>query len=238
MRCEEPYFSTRGKGSAAAFVKNYKESRKKAGEKGLICIPSGNHDMDRLARTLHGDELKVAFAFLLTMPGAPFIYYGDEIGLRYVENLVSVEGGYSRTGSRSPMQWNHGVNLGFSNASPEKLYIPTDDKPNSPTVEDQMKDPNSLYYEVKKLIALRREHSALLSDGDIEFVSDGADGSPLAYIRSSADEKILVVVNPADREAVLNVPGDWKETLYEIGGAVVVEDGKIVIPSKSANLLR
>lgn len=238
FRCEEPYFSTRGKGSAAAFVKNYKESRKKAGEKGLICIPSGNHDMDRLARTLHGDELKVAFAFLLTMPGAPFIYYGDEIGLRYVENLVSVEGGYSRTGSRSPMQWNHGVNLGFSNASPEKLYIPTDDKPNSPTVEDQMKDPNSLYYEVKKLIALRREHSALLSDGDIEFVSDGADGSPLAYIRSSADEKILVVVNPADREAVLNVPGDWKETLYEIGGAVVVEDGKIVIPSKSANLLR
>ena len=101
-----------------AFVKNYKESRKKAGEKGLICIPSGNHDMDRLARTLHGDELKVAFAFLLTMPGAPFIYYGDEIGLRYVENLVSVEGGYSRTGSRSPMQWNHGVNFGFSNASP------------------------------------------------------------------------------------------------------------------------
>ena len=67
--------------------------------------------MDRLARTMHGDELKVAFAFLLTMPGAPFIYYGDEIGLRYVENLVSVEGGYNRTGSRSPMQWNHSVNL-------------------------------------------------------------------------------------------------------------------------------
>ena len=99
--------------------------------------------MDRLARALHGDELKVAFAFLLTMPGAPFIYYGDEIGLRYVENLVSVEGGYNRTGSRSPMQWNHEVNFGFSNASPEKMYIPTDDKPNSPTVEDQMKDPNS-----------------------------------------------------------------------------------------------
>lgn len=218
FRCEEPYFSSRGKGSAAAFVENYKESRKKAGEKGLICIPSGNHDMDRLARVLHGDELKVAFAFLLTMPGAPFIYYGDEIGLRYVENLVSVEGGYNRTGSRSPMQWNHEVNFGFSNASPEKLYIPTDDKPNSPTVEDQMKDPNSLYYEVKKLIALRREHSALLSDGNIEFVSDGADGSPLAYIRSSADEKILVVVNPADREAVLTVPGSWQQNLYQIGG--------------------
>lgn len=62
--------------------------------------------------------------------------------LRYVENLVSVEGGYNRTGSRSPMQLEHSVNFGFSNASPEKLYIPTDDKPNSPTVEDQMADPS------------------------------------------------------------------------------------------------
>ena len=238
FRCEEPYFSTRGKGSAAAFVKNYKESRKKAGEKGLICIPSGNHDMDRLARTLHGDELKVAFAFLLTMPGAPFIYYGDEIGLRYVENLVSVEGGYSRTGSRSPMQWNHGVNFGFSNASPEKLYIPTDDKPNSPTVEDQINDPDSLYHEVKKLIAIRRANSALLSDGDIEFVSDGADGAPLAYIRSSADEKILVVVNPADREAVLEVPGTWNVCLYTVGGIVKAEHGKLIVAPKSANLLK
>ena len=41
--------------------------------------------MDRLARRLQGDELKIAFAFLLSMPGAPFIYYGDEIGMRYVE---------------------------------------------------------------------------------------------------------------------------------------------------------
>ena len=49
--------------------------------------------MDRLARLLHGDELKIAFAFLLSMPGAPFIYYGDEIGMRYVEGLDSVEGG-------------------------------------------------------------------------------------------------------------------------------------------------
>ncbi len=60
--------------------------------------------MDRLARTIHGDSLKVAFAFLLSMPGAPFISYGEESGMRYVENLTSVEGGYGRTGSRSPMQ--------------------------------------------------------------------------------------------------------------------------------------
>ena len=60
------------------------------------------------------------------MPGAPFIYYGDEIGMRYVEGLTSVEGGYGRTGSRSPMQWNATKNAGFSTAESENLYIPID----------------------------------------------------------------------------------------------------------------
>ena len=45
-------------------------------------------------------------------------------------------------------------------------------------------------------------------------------------------------VNPADREAVLTVPGSWQQNLYQIGGAVVAENGKLVIPPKSANLLR
>ena len=53
------------------FVETYWANYAKTGRKGLICIPSGNHDMDRLARQLHGDELKIAFAFLLSMPGAP-----------------------------------------------------------------------------------------------------------------------------------------------------------------------
>ena len=85
---------------------------------------------------------------------------------------------------------------------------------------------------------LRRVHSALLSDGDIEFVSDGADGAPLAYIRSSADEKILVIINPADKEAVLEVPGIWNESLYTVGGTVKAENGKRIISPKSANVLR
>ena len=49
------------------FVETYRANYAKTGRKGLICIPSGNHDMDRLARRLHGDELKIAFAFLLSM---------------------------------------------------------------------------------------------------------------------------------------------------------------------------
>ena len=102
FRCPEPYFSSRGKGDIYEFVEKYKENYEKSKGKGLICIPSGNHDMKRLAYQIHGDELKIAFAFLLSMPGAPFIYYGDEIGMRYVEGLDSVEGGYDRTGSPLP----------------------------------------------------------------------------------------------------------------------------------------
>jgi len=234
FRCEEPYFSTRGKGSAAAFVKNYKESRKKAGEKGLICIPSGNHDMDRLARSIHGEELKVAFAFLLSMPGAPFLYYGDEIGMRYVENLHSVEGGYGRTGSRSPMQWDHTTNAGFSAAPKEKLYVKQDEATDRPTVEAQMADPDSLYHEIQKLINIRQAHSALQSRGEIEFVYAEADQYPLAYLRSDDKEKILVIINPADREASFD--GDYavKEALYTFGWEAAFAGGKVTVPGGSA----
>ena len=134
FRCDEPFFSKRGKGDISEFVETYKTNYNKTAQKGLICIPSGNHDMDRLARRLQGDELKIAFAFLLSMPGAPFIYYGDEIGMRYVEGLKSVEGGYNRTGSRSPMQWDdttNAVHVGscahFGRAAHQDAHLTTPD---------------------------------------------------------------------------------------------------------------
>lgn len=207
FRCENPYFSAEGKGSAYEFLKKYKENYEKSDKKGLICIPSGNHDMDRLARKLSVPEMKVAFAFLLTMPGAPFIYYGDEIGMRYVENLVSVEGGYGRTGSRSPMQWDNSKNAGFSSAPKEKLYIPQDQSADRPTVEAQMKDENSLWKEVQKLIKVRQENVALQNMAEIEFLTDGSS-YPFVYERISKSpeaqnqtgEKILVIINPKNQE--------------------------------------
>ena len=176
--------------------------------------------MDRLARGLQGDELKVAFAFLLSMPGAPFIYYGDEIGMRYVEGLTSVEGGYSRTGSRSPMQWDDSVNAGFSNASAEKLYIQQDKGADRPTVEKQKEDRGSLYHEIRKLIDVRRAHEALLNKGEINFVYAKPDTYPLAYTRSTEEEKILVVINPSGQKVQFPYEGKLGEALYEFGGAI------------------
>ena len=212
FRCEEPYFSERGLGSAREFVKTYKENYAKTNGRGLICIPSGNHDMDRLSRNLSCKEMKIAFAFLLSMPGAPFIYYGDEIGMRYVENLHSVEGGYGRTGSRSPMQWDKSPNAGFSAASKEKLYIPQDESSDRPDAESQCADEASLLNEVKRLIALRMAHPALQSKGAISFI---LDGYPLVYERSCDTERILVIINPAARE--VTVPHAAGKVLYTVG---------------------
>ena len=227
FRCEEPFFSSRGKGDVSAFVEKYLDNYEKSEKKGLMCIPSGNHDMGRLSQEIKGDELKIAFAFLLSMPGAPFIYYGDEIGMKYVEGLTSVEGGYERTGSRTPMQWDDSVNAGFSSAKKEMLYVAQDSDENRPTVKNQAADENSLYNEIKKLIKIRKEHAALLSKGEIEFVAAKKDTYPLAYVRSSEDEKILVVINPSAEDVTFDFDGKFGEEVYRFGGNAE-SDGKVV----------
>lgn len=231
FRCEEPYFSSRGKGDITSFAAKYIENYEKSAQKGLICIPSGNHDMDRLARHLTTKELKVAFAFLLSMPGAPFIYYGDEIGMRYVENLTSVEGGYGRTGSRSPMQWDNTANAGFSCAAKEKLYIPLDEKADRPTVQAQMADSDSLWHTVHQLIALRKANQALQSCSKIEFLKIGY---PLVYKRTCDTQNILVIINPSCAACIVDsINGS---ILYTVGNATL-KDGSCHIEGSSAVFL-
>ena len=239
FRCEQPYFSSRGKGTAFEFIKKYKENYEKSDKKGLICIPSGNHDMDRLARHLSVEEMKVAFAFLLTMPGAPFVYYGDEIGMRYVENLISVEGGYGRTGSRSPMQWDNSTNAGFSLAPKENLYVPQDESQDRPTVENQIKDENSLWKEVQKLIKIRQENKTLQNLAEIEFLSDGSS-YPLVYqrIEKSTQEKITVILNPSEKECSYKITDGQIICSNSSKAQIDKDDGKIFVPPVSYAIVK
>lgn len=236
FRCEKPFFD--GCGDASEFVEKYIDSYKRSEEKGLICIPSGNHDMDRLARHIHGDNKKLSFAFLLSMPGAPYIYYGDEIGMNYVEGLTSVEGGYGRTGSRSPMQWDNSENAGFSTASADKLYVPIDPDPNRPTVQKQLDDENSLLNEIKKLISVRKANKALQSLGKIEFICSGTAGNPLAYIRSFDNEKIFVALNPGNNLSEIEVNGNLGEVIYSFGNGAELQNNKCIINAGSAVFVR
>ncbi|MBQ9326736.1 MAG: glycosylase [Clostridia bacterium] len=178
-------------------------------EPGYVALITGNHDTPRMARTLSPREMKLYFAFLMTMPGVPFCYYGDEIGMRYL-SLPTKEGGYTRTGSRSPMQWNDGRNCGFSSASPERLYLPVDPAEDAPNAAQQREDPDSLLSCVRKLIQLRRKTSDLQADGGMEVVS--AQKDMLAYRRGA----YLMAVNPTGHAREMTLEENWK-AVFAIG---------------------
>ncbi len=132
---------------------------------GYIANISGNHDEMRIA-SIAKDKIRSFYLFILSLPGTPFIYYGDEIGMKYSEGL-SKDGGYNRTGSRTPMQWDNSLNYGFSKA--KELYLPVGLGSNV-NLKDEMNDPNSLYHFVKSLIHYRRNSKSLLSDDmEIEY---------------------------------------------------------------------
>ena len=234
---EDPYFSFSGRPDLAEFVEYYRDAYAQTKGKGLICIPSGNHDMIRMRETLTPEEMKLAFTFLLTMPGCPFIYYGDEIGMRYVHGLKSKEGGYERTGSRTPMQWNGSNNAGFSAASPQSLYLPVDAAPDRPDVEGQQADGGSLFRHVQELIRFRKRHSALRGDAGFAFLSDGKDG-PLVYRRWSGEESLLIAINPSGGVGSFRVPegSDAAEILLPAPGARLA-DGHLTLPPGSAAVL-
>jgi maltose alpha-D-glucosyltransferase / alpha-amylase len=205
---ENSYFRRRNSGDIRNFLESYIQQAVKTQGKGLIAIPSGNHDIKRPAadeRTIR--DLKVIFTFLLTWPGVPFIYYGDEIGMRYIKGLPSVEGGYGRTGSRTPMQWDDGPNAGFSLAGKDRLYLPPDPRPNRPTVRKQESDPGSLLNHVHSLITLRDRHPALQGTGTLIPLKVEKGDHHFAYIRQSRDERFLVVLNPAAEPSQVRIEG-------------------------------
>ena len=145
------------------------------------------------------------YAFLMTMPGVPYIYCGDEIGMRFGKGLSSKEGGYGRTGSRTPMQWNSGINAGFSTAPARELYLPLDPAANRPTVEAQENEPRSLLNHVRRLATLRRQHPALGGDGAFEPLFAKPDRYPFIYRRRLGAETFLVALNPSREPASAKV---------------------------------
>ncbi len=202
-------FDLQGKGDVSVFVNSFSKHHKSLKGKGFISIPSGNHDISRLAVSRSDDELKVAMAFLLTQPGVPFIYYGDEIGMRHNSDLPSKEGGYGRTGARTPMQWSKKKNMGFSTASPSKLYLPVDGSKDAPDVQSQLKAQGSLLNTVKELIEIRKSSPAFAADGGFEFLYAEKNKYPLVYMRKKGREKFIVALNPTNQpqKAVFNLQG-------------------------------
>jgi glycosidase len=172
-----------------------------------VILSTADHDFDRLRcgpRT--AEQLGAALAFLFTWGSVPCLYYGDEIGMRYLPDMPGVEGAicnpaYNRAGCRTPMQWDDGPNAGFSTADPSRLYLPVDDDPDRPTVEAQDRDPDSTLNLVRRLVSLRKATPALGGRAGTRVLHEGY---PFAYLR---DETHLVVVNPRRDRATLDADG-------------------------------
>ena len=173
-------------------------------------MPTGNHDFNRLCtegRT-KPEDLKVAMTFLLTMPGIPFIYYGDEIGLKQNPKAPSTDGSGFRAGCRIPMLWDGTANAGFSTAPIEKIYIPQDTDPIRMTVEKAEADPQSLLHYVRRLLKLRNEHPALGADASWRLVSSLDQPYPMVYEREFAGERCYVVINPSAKQVTAAIPSE------------------------------
>ncbi|MBP7506326.1 MAG: hypothetical protein KA807_00770 [Prolixibacteraceae bacterium] len=199
------FFDKEGKGNIMKFLDSYMEQYLATKDKGYITIPMGNHDNARINVNRSYKELEMIYAFGLTMPGIPFVYYGNEIGMRQLYNMPNVEGAYPpRSGNRTPMQWAKGKNLGFSTGNPESLYIPVDNASDAPTVDVQEKDPNSLLNKFRKLVDLKGKEAALTAYAEFVPVYAKENSYPFVYSRASGNEVILCIFNPADRAEKAN----------------------------------
>jgi maltose alpha-D-glucosyltransferase/alpha-amylase len=147
----------------------------------------------RLAPLLGNDRRRIELmnALLFALPGTPIIYYGDEIGMG--DNFFLGD----RNGVRTPMQWSPDRNAGFSEANPQRLYLPIISDPEynyeSVNVESQQNNPHSLLWFMKRLIALRKNYKAF-GRGSIAFLNPH-NRKMLAFTRQYEEQTILVVAN-------------------------------------------
>ena len=224
-----PYFDKAGGGGLQTWYNLYKYQYDSVQGKGYVSMPSGNHDFNRLCtegRT-SPEELKVAMTFFLTMPGVPFIYYGDEIGLKQNPAAPPTEGSGGRAGCRIPMLWDGSANAGFSTAPIEKIYIPQDSNPDRMTVEKAEADPASLLNYVRGLLRLRKEVKALGADASWRLVSSLEQPYPMVYERRLGSERCYVVINPSAKAVSVTLPseaakpeiigGNYKKCSYKQG---------------------
>jgi maltose alpha-D-glucosyltransferase/alpha-amylase len=228
------FFDSAGKGDISNFIKLYMDQYYGSREKGYISVPFGNHDLTRIKNNGRTDkDIAVIFAFMLTLPGTPFMYYGDEIGMRQQEGLPHIEGSYmGRAGDRTPMQWTNGMNKGFSTVSPEKLYRAVDTAAGAPDAAAQEKDKRSLLNKVKELIQLHNTEPALLAYAEFIPVCAEKDAYPFAYIRAKGKERLLVVINPANREVGASFVLTYKSQkpkLISGEGTVLLKENSVLI---------
>jgi alpha-glucosidase len=164
----------------------------------------GNHDKSRLATRIGRDAARAAAVLLLTLPGIPFIYYGDEIGM--LDTKLSPDDykdpfareGRSRDPERTPMQWNDGQFAGFSKHQP---WLPVSDDHQNYNVASEQADPRSFLSLYKALLKIRRESGAL-KHGSYRSLDLGHD--VFGFVRDLDLERYTMVLNFSGEERTID----------------------------------
>lgn len=184
-----------------------------------------NHDVRRSAsrygRGENDDRLKVAAALLLTLRGTPFLYYGEEIGMRDIKLSRSeikdpIGRRYwplhkGRDGCRSPMQWDDTANAGFCTVEP---WLPVHPNYNRRNLEMQRADADSLFNFYRRLIQLRRSVPALGRGIFLPLTQEPR--LILAYLRKTEEQTVLVALNFSRRKLPLILGGRLGQASWEL----------------------
>ncbi|MBS1553714.1 MAG: maltose alpha-D-glucosyltransferase [Bacteroidetes bacterium] len=147
----------------------------------------------RLAPLLNNDRRKIEllYTILFSLPGTPVIYYGDEIGMG--DNIYLGD----RFGVRTPMQWNLNLNAGFSDANPQKLFLPIVTDPiyryESLNVATQEENPSSLMWWIKNVLAMRKRLN-VFGRGELKFI-ESTNSKVLCFARTYGEQRLIVVAN-------------------------------------------
>ena len=224
---------------ASAFKKRIVEWDKLSKGKGWPSYFLSNHDMHRhISRYASYNKTtaraKVAAAMLLTLRGTPFLYMGEEIGmksypLKRKDRMDPVGVRYwpfhpGRDGARTPYQWNDSQYAGFSSVKP---WLPVNKDYQACNAHSQENDPNSLLNWYRKLIWLRKNHSALCN-GEISFF-DGLPSGMMAYLREDENESIAVFMNFTALNKQYSVDDKFIGRLHELLSLSAQIDGCRII---------
>lgn len=179
----------------------------------------GNHDEPRIVTKLGKKAARTAALLQLTLRGIPFIYYGEELGMKNMEippdkvrdpmavNMKDFN--FGRDPERTPMQWNNSEFGGFSSVEP---WLPLEKDFRQRNVESEKEDEKSYFNLYKSIIYLRKTRKSLVSGHHLPL--DFKNQNILGFIRKEGNEKTLIIVNfSADTQIVELPTGSWKTIL-------------------------
>ena len=176
----------------------------------------GNHDKPRVATRFGREQAKIAAVLLLTLPGIPVIYYGEELGMEDVhipDNMIHdtkayTSPGFGRDPVRTPMQWDTSEQAGFTSGTP---WLPLEDTWKDRNVSVQNQNDHSMLHLYKKLLTMRKEDQ-FLRDGAYDEVSVNND-AVFAYSRTVDGKGLLVLLNFSDSTQVCTTPSSVGECM-------------------------